>query len=80
MVVGGWELVDTIKPMESTDAVYRFKGDIPAGEKTTLKVTEQTVNNQEVALLAAAPDQFVYFSTAGEIPKPVQDALAKVLG
>ena len=75
----GWDLVDTIKPMESTDAVYRFKGDIPAGEKSTLKVTEQTVNNQEVALLAATPDQFVYFSTAGEIPKPVQDALAKAI-
>jgi hypothetical protein len=74
-----WDLVDTIKPMETTDAVYRFKGDIAAGEKSTLKVTEQMVTDQEVALLASTPDQFVLYSTASQIPKPVQDALNKVI-
>jgi len=74
-----WDLVDTIKPMETTDAVYRFKGEIAAGEKSTLKVTEQMVDSEEVALLAASPDQFVIYSTAGEIPKTVQDALSKAI-
>jgi chromosome segregation ATPase len=75
----GWDLVDTLKPMETTDAVYRFKGDIAAGEKNTLKVTEQMVTDQEVALLASTPDQFLLYSTASQIPKPVQDALNKVI-
>jgi hypothetical protein len=74
-----WDLVDTDKPMETTDAVYRFKGEIAAGQKSTLKVTEQTIDSQDVALLAATPDQFVMYSTAGEIPKPVQDALSKAI-
>jgi hypothetical protein len=75
----GWDLVDTLKPMETTDAVYRFKGDIAAGEKNTLKVTEQMITDQEVALLASTPDQFLLYSTSSQIPKPVQDALNKVI-
>ncbi len=74
-----WDLVDTDKPMETTDAVYRFKGEIAARQKSTLKVTEQTIDSQDVSLLAATPDQFVIYSTAGEIPKPVQDALSKAI-
>ena len=42
-VRAGWTLVDTPKPLETTPAVYRFKGDAPAHKVATLTVKEQSV-------------------------------------
>ena len=38
----GWKLVDTQKPLETTPAVYRFKGAAAPGKVTTLTVKEES--------------------------------------
>jgi hypothetical protein len=76
----GWKLVDSPKPLELTDAVYRFRTTVPAGRSVTVDVTEEQTADQEVQLLGdqSPPDLDVY-RRSGEIPGPVQEALAKAI-
>ncbi len=74
-----WQLVDTDKPLEVTDALYRFKEKVPAGKQTKLTVKEQIVQQEEVAILAADVGQIEVYQKAGEIPANVKDALAKAM-
>ncbi len=75
----GWDLVDTAKPTETTDSVYRFTETVPNGKKVAMKVTQQMVEDQEVAILPAEADALAVYRTSGAIPKPVQDALTKAV-
>src|SRR5438045_8552969 len=43
----GWNLVDTDKPIETTQTLYRFKGKVGAGKSSKLVVKEQIVQNEE---------------------------------
>jgi hypothetical protein len=74
-----WELYDTPKPIETTDNVYRFKDKLAAGHKSKLTVKEQIVQSEEIAILPADVGQIEVYQKAGEIPKPVKDALAKAM-
>jgi hypothetical protein len=74
-----WELYDTPKPIETTDNVYRFKDKLVAGHKSKLTVKEQIVQSEEIAILPADVGQIEVYQKAGEIPKPVKDALAKAM-
>ncbi len=49
--IPGWELVDSPKPEETTDSLYRFGVHVDAGEKATLKLTQERVRYESVALL-----------------------------
>jgi len=73
----GWELVDSPKPMEKTDQVYRFKESLPAGKSVPLTVKEQVVNGQQIEILPADIDGLVALSRNGKLPQNVRDALAK---
>jgi hypothetical protein len=75
----GWDLVDTDKPIEQTDSVYRFKSNVAAGEKSKLTVTEQIIQDEQIAILPTDPGQLDLYRKAGEIPKNVQEALAKAI-
>jgi hypothetical protein len=77
--LAGWDLVDTEKPAETTDAVYRFKGNVAAGKTSKLTVQEQMIQQQTMAILPADIGQIDFYSKAGEIPKNVKDALAKAV-
>jgi hypothetical protein len=72
----GWSLVDTQKPMETTDTLYRFKGIVPAGKTTNLAVKEQMVQAESFEIMGGDTSQLDLYSKTGEIPKPVRDALA----
>jgi hypothetical protein len=74
-----WTLVDTNKPMETTDALYRFKGVVPAGKSTNLAVKEQMVQDETLEILPGDVSQIDVYSRTGEIPKAVRDALAKAV-
>jgi hypothetical protein len=76
---GDWALVDSPKPAEVTDAVYRFRESVPAGKSVVLVVNEQQTTDDEVAILQNDPGSLDFYRRAGEIPKPVQDALAKAI-
>jgi hypothetical protein len=75
----GWDLVDTDKPIEQTDSLYRFKTKVSAGAKTKLTVTEQIIEDQQIAILPTDLAQLDVYRKAGEIPKNVQDALGKAI-
>src|SRR5205085_4120441 len=47
----GWNLVETDKPIETTEALYRFKGKVAAGKASKLSVKEEVVQGEELAIL-----------------------------
>ena len=72
----GWTLVD-LKPIETTDRLYRFEETLPAEKTTTLQVEEQLVSAQGMAILPMDDPTIESYRTTGEIPPAVKDALAK---
>jgi hypothetical protein len=75
----GWRLVDTPKPLETTDTLYRFKERVAAGKTMTIAVKEERVQGETIALLPADLGQLEVYSRAGEIPKDVREALIKAV-
>jgi hypothetical protein len=73
----GWKLVDTDKPIETTETLYRFRGKVAAGKATKLTVKEEVVQGEELAILPMDLNAVTYYVRLGSIPKEVRDALAK---
>jgi hypothetical protein len=73
----GWKLVDTDKPIETTETLYRFEGKVVAGKATKLMVKEEVVQGEELAILPMDLGALDWYSRQGEIPKDVRDALTK---
>src|SRR5262249_27235564 len=76
----GWKLVDSPKPVETTDTWYRFRESIPAGKTRILKVEEEIIQGETIAILPIDLGQVEFYSRMGEIPKEVRDALVKAMG
>jgi hypothetical protein len=76
---GDWKLVDSPKPIETTDRVYRFKETVKAGEKKAVTVKEEHVFSESVAILNSDFGALQFYAAAGEIPKKVRDALARAV-
>ena len=76
-VRAGWKLADTPAPVETTDKLYRFQQDLPAGKTAKFTVKEENVTSQSLALLPLTVEGTLAYSQTGEIPKAVRDALAK---
>lgn len=74
-----WKLVDTEKPMETTDSVYRFKVAVPKNESGKFTVKQEVVAGEEIALLPADLTALDFYSRAGEIPQPVRDVLIRAM-
>jgi hypothetical protein len=75
----GWGLVDTDKPIETTDTLYRFKGKVAAGKASKLTVKEQVVDSEEIALVPSEPSTLESYRRTGEIPQAIRDVLAKAI-
>ena len=75
----GWKLVDTDKPIETTESLYRFKGHAAAGKATKLTVKEEIVQGETIAILPADVGQLDFYSKQGEIPQVVRDVLIKAI-
>jgi chromosome segregation ATPase len=78
-----WKLVDTQKPFETTQGLYRFKGTALANKVTVLTVNEESVQDEEIALASANLEELVLYSRSGpgssEIPSNVRDAIGKAV-
>ncbi len=74
-----WALVDTEKPAETSDSVYRFRGKIPAHNSSKLTVKEQHIQSEALDLLPTAIDRLLVYAKAGEIPDAVKKALSEVI-
>ena len=76
----GWKLVDSPKPMESTETLYRFKEAVTAGKAAKVAVKEEIVQGETLAILPADIGQLEVYSRAGELPREVREALVKAMG
>jgi len=52
----GYNLIDTAKPVETTQAVYRFEVKVPASGSIELPVTEERVYDTQVQVSSLSPD------------------------
>ncbi len=75
----GWGLVDTPKPIETTNALYRFQQEIGVGKTERFIVKEESVQNQTISILSIGVGDTQVYSQTGEIPKGVREALAKAI-
>jgi hypothetical protein len=75
----GWKLVDSPKPFETTDTHHRFREAVPAGKTGILKVQEEIIQGETIAILTSDLSQLELYSRMGEIPQEVRDALVKAM-
>ena len=54
-VRGGYNLIDTAKPMETARDVYRFEVKVPANGNVGFPVTEENVYDQQTAVSQYEP-------------------------
>ena len=73
----GWTLVEPKKPLESTDALYRFEGKLDPHKPSKLTVREEHVELQRMAILPMDSAVIETYVRTGEIPKDVRDALSQ---
>ena len=72
-----WKLVTPDKPLEKTDALYRFKLAAAAGKSAALTVQEESTIWEEMAILPFDLNQLLLYSRNGKISQAVRDALSK---
>lgn len=70
-----WKLLEPAKAMETTDTLYRFRQNVPAGKQAALDVKEEVTQWETFALLPADIDGVVLYSKNAQIPQAVRDAL-----
>jgi len=75
----GWKLLEPEKPLETTEALYRFKTTVPAGKSGSVTVKEELVNYEYVEILPMDLGTMDFYAKTGEISKGVRDALAKAI-
>lgn len=72
-------MVETPKPLEITDTLYRFQELVSGGKTAMLTVKEEVVQGETIAILPTDLGQLESYSRMGEIPKDVRDALLKAM-
>lgn len=78
-ITGGWKLVDTQTPLETTSAAYRFKETLPSGKATTLTVKEEFVQTERLAMLTTDTNILDVSVQRMEISQAVRDAVGKAV-
>ncbi len=75
----GWELVDSPKPIETTETLYRFENNVSASETAKLAVKQQQVQAESITLLNKDVGSLVIFTQTDAIPEKVRVALSKAI-
>lgn len=75
----GYKLVDTQKPIETTDDLYRFEGKAAPDTITVLIVKEESVSSQSIGMLNIDVNVLLSYTRNGEIPAAVKETLGKVI-
>lgn len=73
----GWTLLEPKKPIETTDALYRFEGKLKPHEPSKLSVREEHTEMQQVEVLPLDISVVQMYARTGEIPQDVRNALGK---
>ena len=77
-ITAGASLVDTQKPVETTDSTYRFQTTVAANAVTVLKVREEQVWTQSISIVSSDLMQLEAFARGNAIPQTVRDAILKI--
>lgn len=77
--LGGWDLVEDVKPSEKTDAIYRFERTLDAGKSDELKVSQQRINLQRFAIIDANADSLIWYVKSGKTSDAVKSVLQKAI-
>ena len=77
---GGWKLIEPEKPAEKTESLYRFRQKVAAGKQAVVRVVEENVAAQQIAILPQDVETLAMYARTEAIPKDVRDALAKAIG
>lgn len=78
-IAHGWTLVDSPKPIETTDTLYRFRDAVKVGETKKLVVTQEKVEVEGIAILPSDDSTIEFYARTGEIPAGVREALGKAV-
>ncbi|MCD4699904.1 MAG: hypothetical protein K8R91_04955, partial [Phycisphaerae bacterium] len=73
------KLISPDEPAENTASVYRFETDIPAGKTGKFEVAEEQVTSRTTAILPGSVGALAWYTTSGEIPPKVRDAIAEAI-
>ncbi len=73
------KLVSPAEPAEKTPSVYRFETDVPAEKTGKFEVREEQVTSQAVAILPTDIGTLTWYTTSGEIPPKVREAIAEAI-
>jgi hypothetical protein len=77
--MGGWDLVEDVKPTEKTDVLYRFERKLDAGKSDELKVSQQRMNYQRIGLVDTSGDQLLWYVRHGKTSDAVKSAIQKAI-
>ena len=66
-VRGNYTLIDTPKPVETAQNVYRFEVKVPANGSVDFPVTEENVYDRQTAVSSIAPDVLLAYIRNGKI-------------
>jgi hypothetical protein len=75
----GWDLVDSDKPVETTDTLYRFEKKLDAGKSGELLVKQQNVNYSAIGILNTDLNTLRWYTTNAKTPANVRDAIVKAM-
>lgn len=73
------KLLEPAEPAEKTPQFYRFEVKVPGSKTGEFKVKEERVDPQTIAILPADVGSLQWYTTSGEIPQKVRDALAEAI-
>jgi flagellin-like hook-associated protein FlgL len=74
-----WKLVESPKPVEETDAIYRFEQKLEPKQAAELVVKQQTVQLSRTVLANFNDETLLYYTREGAVPEKVREALRKAI-
>ncbi|HQY87035.1 MAG TPA: DUF4139 domain-containing protein [Tepidisphaeraceae bacterium] len=74
-----WKLIDSPKPIEETDAIYRFELKLEPKKAQQLVSKQQIITSQRLMMTNMDSDAMAMFMRDGAIPQSVKDALKKAI-
>jgi len=77
--VANRKLVEPAEPLEKTPQVYRFETKVPAATTGKFLVREEQIEGQSIEIMPCDIGQLQGYSTNGEIPPKVREALTEAI-
>ena len=73
------KLISPDEPDEKTASVYRFETNVPAGKTGKFVVAEEQITSQGTGIWRSSVGTLAWYTTSGEIPPKVREAIAEAI-